>query len=258
MKNIFMCKLKRALFVAVLCAVYFVLIPAFCLADQTAEQRLEEGHIIKSISMPRDQEYAYVNVKVLVDASTARVWDLLVDIWRWPMWLPMNRMAGLLSPKAASFVDKSVAGSKDETLRLASQYPIDRSQSHDPNSWRNMAYEYYDLPWPIKNEWMVRWYSYKVDGDVHKASWRGFSAPDGRDDGFWEVRPWKDSRALLHYYYRVRASKNVPPVAFKAAISLTVNQMIRALKKEAMKGGSGQSLPAAKQEDLAPKGAEAM
>ncbi len=51
------------------------------------------------------------------------------------------------------------------------------------------------------------------------------------DDPHRAARP--DGGTLLHYTYRVKVKEGVPQPLFKAAVSLTINSMIKALRHEA-------------------------
>ena len=89
-----------------------------------------------------------------------------------------------------------------------------------------------ELPWPIKNEWVVRRYTYDESAEKDRAAWRKLDSKTQDDDGYWEVIARADGKTLLKYYYRVKAKESVPKPVFKAAIGLTVNSMIKAVRHE--------------------------
>lgn len=199
------------------------------------DERLDIGTIIKEITIPGGSQWAYVRVRAVVDSSPQAVWATLININGWPKWLPMTKKAWFLSDEAAQKITPEIARNKDEVLAIdARDPPAAPKQTHN-NHWQRIAYEEYDLPWPLKNEWVVRRYTFDETDEINKASWRKVASTDSEDDGYWEITNWKDGKTHLRYYYRVRSKENVPQPLFKAAVSLTVNSMIKALRRESAK-----------------------
>lgn len=218
---------------AFICLIAFI--PTFVYAGLDLEKKLDSGYIIKEITIPEGQDYATVLVKSIIDSSPKAVWAALINIGRWPKWLPMNRKAWFLSPEAEKLVTPNVARSQSEVLAINKLYPPSKISDKPSGHWEHIAYEEYDLPWPIKNEWVVRRYKYDESVDVWRASWRLVNTKRDEDDGYWEVRPWKGGSTYITYLYRVKAKDHVPHFVFKTAVSLTVNSMIKALRHEAAK-----------------------
>ncbi|MFH1830175.1 MAG: SRPBCC family protein [Pseudomonadota bacterium] len=199
----------------------------------TIEERLNAGGIITEISIPEAGTLAHVNVQAIINSPPIAVWQALKDIEGWPGWLPMSKTARFLSEAAESRITAEIAKNRDEVVAIDTQYPNDDHGNGGAGHWQRLAYEEYDLPWPIKNEWVVRRYTYDEGEDKSRASWRKVDGSSTDDDGFWEVGAWKDGKTYLRYYYRVKVKKGAPEPLFKAAVSLTVNSMIKALRREA-------------------------
>lgn len=201
----------------------------------TPEQRLDSGGILKDITIPGDSNMAHVTVRAIIDAPPAVVWGALKDIARWPNWLPMSKEAHFLSKEAEPLITTDVAVSQEKVIAIDRAHPNQESGNDGKGSWQRLAYEEYDLPWPIQNEWVVRRYSYHEGAEVQKASWRKLVSENAQEDGYWEVSGWKDGKTHLKYYYVVKVKGHAPEPLFKAAVSLTVNSMIKALRKEVKK-----------------------
>lgn len=193
--------------------------------------KLEGGAVLKNITIPDGQPYAYVKVKTVIDEPTGVVWQALKNIERWPAWLPMSKTARILSPEAATKITPEIAKVQDQVLAIERAHPR-TGAPQESGHYTRTVYELYDLPWPIKNEWVVRTYTYDESPQQDRATWRKIDSTEQDNDGSWEITPDGDNKTLLTYTYRVKAKESVPKPVFKAAVSLTVNSMIKALRHE--------------------------
>lgn len=193
---------------------------------------MDIGAIIKEVEVPPDGLYAYVRARAVIDCPPKVVWDTLADINHWYKWLPMTHRAGILSPEAASKVTPDMVPDKEKIMALDARFPGTAVPKEEKSQWSEMAYEDFDLPWPIKNQWSVKYYFFDDGENMKRAMWRKVNSIDGKDDGFWEITPWKNKRTHLRYYYRVKAKRSVPTPVFSTAVSFTVNSMIKALRRE--------------------------
>jgi hypothetical protein len=204
----------------------------------TPEERLDTGGVIKDITIPGESNMAHVTVRAVIDASPAVVWNTLKDIASWPRWLPMSKEAHLLSREAEPLITTDIAASQQKVVAIDKAHPNQEAGNPGSGTWQRLAYEEYDLPWPIDNEWVVRRYTYAEGMETKKASWRKIVSENAGNDGYWEVSPWKDGKTHLKYFYIVKVKGHAPEPLFKGAISLTVNSMIKALRKEVKKRNS--------------------
>lgn len=226
---------RRFVYSAVIVAILFIGANAYA-ARQSLDERLEQGAVIKNITIPEGQSWAYVKVQTLIDSKPDALWAALKDIQSWPRWLPMNKVARVLPPDVAAKITKDIASKHDEVLSIVNGSSKVADDGKESGHWQKMVYEEYNLPWPIKDEWVVRLYTYDEKDGVDRASWRKMDSTEKDDDGYWEIKPWGDGgKTLLDYYYRVKAKESVPAPIFKTAVSFTVNSMIKALKHEAGK-----------------------
>lgn len=197
-------------------------------------ERLDIGAIVTDIKIPKEEIWAYVYVQAVIESRPQTVWSTLADIDNWPSWLPMARKAWFVSSEAASKITPEVAKNHDDVLKINDENPPAAIQESAQGSGQRVAYEEYDLPWPLKNEWVVRRYNFNDEEEVKRATWRKIAATDDKDDGYWEVKAWKNGNTRLTYYYRIK-KKDVPDPLFRAAVSLTVNSMVKALRRESAK-----------------------
>ena len=199
----------------------------------TAEERMESGGIIKDIIIPGDEMTAYVTVRAIVDAPPVAVWSALKEIEGWPHWLPMSSKAHFVSKEAEGLITPEIAKDRKKVTEIDRAHPNTESGNGGEGKWQRLALEEYDLPWPLENQWVIRRYTYEEGTALMRASWRKIDGSSQRDDGYWEIRPWKDGKTELKYYYIVKVTGPAPKPLFKAAINLTVNSMIKALRREA-------------------------
>ncbi len=209
------------------------LFPSAAFARPSDEERLDIGGVVKEITIPEGQPWAFVDVSAVIDAKSAVVWGMLTDVERWPKWLPMNRKAKVLAPEAASLITTEIAKDQAKVIEIDAAHPGGKAAAPGGGHWQETVYEMYDLPWPLENEWVVRRYTYDESATVNRAAWKKIDDSGTKEDGYWEVGPREGGRTLLHYYYRVKAKEGVPRSIFKTATSLTVGSMIKALRHEA-------------------------
>jgi len=212
--------------------IFLLFVPALSQARPDYDEKMDQGHIFKEITIPEGSDRANVLVNAVINSPPEVVWAALIDINRWPKWLPMNRVAYFVSPEAEKLITPEAAKDHAKVLEINKQNPPAKETTKFSGHWEHTAYEEYDLPWPLKNEWVVRRYQYDEGADIRKASWKRVDSTRDEDDGSWEVRPWKDGHTHLTYLYRVKAKEGVPQVIFKTAVSMTVNSMIKALRHE--------------------------
>ncbi len=199
----------------------------------TTEERLANGGIIKDINMPGDGMTAYVTVRAIVDAPPKAVWDALKDIEGWPRWLPMSKEAHFVSKEAEAKITPEVAKRREEVIAIDEAHPNGEKGNDGSGRWQRVALETYDLPWPLEDQWIIRRYTYDEGEERMKASWRKVDGSSQGDDGYWEIKGWKDGKTDLKYYYIATIKGEAPKPLFSAAINLTVNSMIKALRREA-------------------------
>jgi ribosome-associated toxin RatA of RatAB toxin-antitoxin module len=201
----------------------------------TIEERLDNGGIVRDIIIPGDDMTAFVTVRAIVEAPPKVVWDTLKDIENWPDWLPMSKEAHFVSKEAEAKIDEATAKDREKVVEIDRALPNGEKGNAGSGHWQRVALETYDLPWPLEDQWIIRRYTYDESPERMKASFRKIDGSSKEDDGFWEISKWKDGKTHLKYYYIARVKGDAPKPLFKTAITLTVNSMIKALRREAKK-----------------------
>jgi hypothetical protein len=199
----------------------------------TPEERLDNGGILRDIIIPGEEMTAYVTVRAIVEAPPKVVWDTLKDIENWPDWLPMSKEAHFVSKEAEAKITEEVAKDREKVMEIDRALPNGERGNAGSGRWQRVALETYDLPWPLQDQWIIRRYTYDESPERMKASFRKIDGSSQEDDGYWEISKWKDGTTHLKYYYIARVKGDAPKPLFKAAITLTVNSMIKALRREA-------------------------
>jgi hypothetical protein len=150
----------------------------------------------------------------------------------------MSKEAHFVSKEAEAKIDEATAKDREKVVEIDRALPNGEKGNAGSGHWQRVALETYDLPWPLEDQWIIRRYTYDESPERMKASFRKIDGSSKEDDGFWEISKWKDGKTHLKYYYIARVKGDAPKPLFKTAITLTVNSMIKALRREAKKRNS--------------------
>lgn len=198
-----------------------------------------ESEMTTSISFPKAEEYGTVHVEATIHASPEVVWEILTDMNQWRSWMPMVKASYFYSAPAVAAIPANV--SKDQALfdRIHQEHPGSESAPPAKGVTRRTTFESYNLPWPIKDEWVVRHYTYDATlarDHRYRASWRKVWG-DLPEDGHWFITPHpiNADAAYFIYHFRVKAKRGVALALFSAGIKHSVKKFIKAIRAEAAK-----------------------
>lgn len=201
----------------------------------TAEEKLSKGWIVRNISYGTDDSMVIVDVKALINASSADVWKLLSNIDSWPSWMPVLKRGWVLSGSVLSKIPENPEKADDvyKTVSSGGKGSVNISQSGQTSV---TTFEEFDLPWPVNNDWVIRKYIFDAargsEGN-YKVSWKQkFKGAEGRG-GMWEIVPnnGAENETLFKYHFVVKRKEGVPKAIFEAMVSKTIDRFISAIRR---------------------------
>jgi len=216
----------------------FFMIPNLAVAN--SETELMKGKVVKQLSFPEDAEFGTVHIQAVIDVPPQTVWKMLVHLEEWGQWMPSLTEGWFYSKEAMQHLPDPFPKDRNLSLELRKKYPGAEGAVNPffVGEEVRMAYENYDLLWPIRNEWVVRKYFYdsrEAGLNKFKASWAQVFNRNQKTEGYWLLEPFQNdpARTLLTYHYWVRAKAGLSRVVFKWGVQLFINRMMDHLKNEA-------------------------
>ena len=201
---------------------------------------LAPGLLTQTLDFPKEEGYGTIHVEAQLKASPEAVWHVLVRPQHWSRWMPMLSRSWFYSDEAIRAIPPQVPKKKKLFEELYEQFPepaVVRIEQ-DP-AWEGIAFEEYNIPWPIQDEWVVRRYQFdsrKKGEGVYKAQWGKIFDGSREIEGYWHIEPSLTLAGGTHfvYHYRVKAKTGVAMVLFKWAVRRTIDKMVHAIEKEAV------------------------
>jgi hypothetical protein len=208
-----------------------VMVPGEALAKA---KTLDQGAVHKRLAFSKAEAFGTVHVQAVINAPSSRVWNLFANLNGWRGWMPLVMEAYFFSDGAARAIPKVVT--KDRALfdRLRQQHPGKASVPAGKGRSSRVSFEAFDLPWPIKNEWVVNRYTFdasKANTGRYRVTWHKVWFT--QQGGYWTLEPFRNDpkRTLLTYHFNVRAKRGLTLVLFKMGVKRTINRMIKAMRK---------------------------
>ncbi len=210
---------------------------ALLLCGPVFADNVANGDIDITLAFPGDDVPGTVRVHAMIDADPEKVWALVTNINDWKGWMPMVMEAHFYSDEFVKALPASV--NKDEALfkKLETQFPGHNVAPPLEGTSTRVAFESYDLPWPIANNWSVRRYQYdNSQAATHRylVSFRKIYERDIKgQEGTWtfEPMPAKSGATLLTYELRTKPQHGFALTLFKIGVKHTVEHMIAAIRK---------------------------
>ncbi|MBI2343024.1 MAG: SRPBCC family protein [Deltaproteobacteria bacterium] len=192
-----------------------------------------------TLAFPKAEAYGTVHVEAVIAASPEVVWVVLTDVDRWRGWMPLVMRAQFFSAAATTAIPTGVTKDRALFTELLDQHPGTAGAPSMHGVTPRTTFEAYDLPWPIKNEWVVRHYTYDASQAAKhrfRATWRK-AWGDGQPEGYWEISPHGDAvtASRLVYHYRVKAKRGLALGLFKAGVKRASRQLVEAIRREALR-----------------------
>lgn len=202
---------------------------------------LARGDVEIQIRFAEGKEYGTIDVQALVPAPPRAVWQLYTRVNSWRLWMPMVIDAFFYSAQAAAAIPQDVE--KDERVfgDLRRRYPGTAVAPGGHGVETRVAYESYDLPWPIANNWAVHRYTYdarRADHGTFEARWvKVYERNPVGSAGLFRVEPFpgQPDATLLTYQFRTKAKSGLTLALFRMGVRRSIDRFVAALRAEVAK-----------------------
>ncbi len=191
-----------------------------------------------ALNFPKEEEQGTVHVEATIRATPEVVWSILTNANRWRQWMPMVMESYFYSGQAAQAIPQQITKDRAFFDQLRTQHPGTATPPPPQGVQSRVTFEAYDLPWPIKNEWVVRRYRYdaaRAREHYYRVGWKRVWNQDVPEEGYWELRPHPEHAGATHftYHFRVKAKRGVALALFKGGVKRSINHFIRAIREQA-------------------------
>ena len=176
----------------------------------------------------------------VVKAPPSVVWELFIDSDAWPRYgIPRLLDSRLVSRELAAAM-KTEKKVDDFYASLGTQQVPLKGQRRAGGKWTHFAFQHYDVPWPVKNRWMI------VDTqDNETASGEGrylaaLKLAGGNlkmMEGEFRLSRFEGDprRTLLEYSVRTDPGAHVPRFLVKWGVKKIMPAVIEAIRRQAKK-----------------------
>lgn len=176
----------------------------------------------------------------VIETPSDLVWRLYIQINDW-------RTYGLPALMDSRALTKEMAEEIRSVKKLEEAYHILGDQVVNPVKdrrkgvvWVGYGLEYYDLPWPVANRWMVLKYLYdetRAFEGIYKVTWSKLGGNVETMDGEMLIQPFEgeSKKALMQYNVTADPGSSVPKFLMKWGVKKTMPAVIRAIRRTAEK-----------------------
>lgn len=193
------------------------------------------------INFPKEEALGTIHVRGTINAPAAAIWKVVTNIHRWTQWMPMVTEARFFSDAAVQALPANPA--KDPALfeTLRQQHPGSAPIPGDHGVTTRMSYEAYNLPWPIKDEWVIRRYRFdasRAGESVYRVTWeKGYERNEPGSDGYWELAPTREDpqQTVMIYHFRVKAKHGLALALLKAGTKSAVTKFYHSIREEVLR-----------------------
>jgi hypothetical protein len=176
----------------------------------------------------------------VIEAPPKIVWRLFVNANDWKYYkLPQLTDSRAVSEEVAKASEplKKV----DEFYKMLGERSFDPMDGQKPNTvWTNYTFQYYDLPWPVSNKWIVlknlndETQSSKL---VYRCSWDKSAGNVKSLSGEFRLEPFEGNpkRTLLYYRVETDPGSSVPKFLMRWGIKKSLPTAMRIIRRESIK-----------------------
>ncbi len=207
-------------------------------ASADLHQRLAQGEIVSEGGYL--QKGVWAKMQGVVQASPEVVWELFIQANDWKRYrIPHLTDSRAVTPDVASAV--SASEHVEDYYKAAGATVVNPVAGRKKGQvWVNHSFQYYNLPWPVANKWMV----VKTQNDESRSAEHRFrgewtkTAGNVRSvDGNIVIEPFDNSPqlTLMTYYATSDPGSAVPKFLLKWGLKKTMPATLEAIRREAAK-----------------------
>lgn len=192
-----------------------------------------------AINFPKAEALGTIDVTIHIMAPPKIVWEVLTETARWSQWMPYAARVQYLSEAAAQALPPVMKKDLPFFESLLQVHPHAAPPPSAMGKSHRVAYESYDLPWPIKNDWVVRKYRFdaqRAAAHYFSASWdKVYDPEEPGSDGYWFIEPADEgaTASTFRYHLRVKAKRGLALAMFQIGVKKILKTQIRAVRTEA-------------------------
>jgi hypothetical protein len=176
----------------------------------------------------------------VIEAPPKILWRLFVQANDWKNY----RLPELADSRAVSDEVAREAQSfnkVEEFYKLLDGRTFDPMDGQKPNSvWTNYTFQYYDLPWPVSNKWVVL---KNVNDEtqsskgIYRCSWEKSAGNVKTLSGDFRLEPFEgnSNRTLMHYRVETDPGASVPKFLMKWGVKNSLPQAMFVIRRESAK-----------------------
>lgn len=199
-------------------------------------EKLRRGEILTQGGLLA--EGAWGKMEGVIQAPPHLVWKLFIDPDNWKKF----KLPNLIDSRAAdaqAVAAVSGTGKVEDFYRAIKGRSINATESRAVGGhWVGYTFQYYDLPWPLSNRWVVL----KNDNDetrqqeaLYQSHWERVGGNVRTLDGLLLLAPFEGDKnvTLLEYNIKSNPGSRVPKFILKWGLQKTMPEAIRAIRRAA-------------------------
>lgn len=176
----------------------------------------------------------------VVEAPPKVVWRLFIQANEWKNY----KLPQMIDSRAVS---EDVAQKAEALKKVEEFYALVGERTFDPlekqvnlTSWSNHTFQYYDLPWPVSNKWIVM----KNENDetqsekgVYRSTWVKTAGNVRSLSGEFRLEPFEGDpkRTLLFYRVETDPGSGVPKFLLRWGVKKSLPAAMRVIRRESIR-----------------------
>lgn len=178
----------------------------------------------------------------VIQAPPKVVWRLFIQANEWPKY----KLPQMIDSRAVSeeIADSAVGLKKVEDFyKLLGDRTFDATQNQKSGTvWTNQVFQYYDLPWPVSNRWMVLQNKHdETEGSkgLYRCTWRSTAGNVKTLTGEFRLEPFEGDPNKTLMFYRVETDPgHVPKFLLKWGVKKSLPAAMRVIRRESVRMAS--------------------
>ncbi len=183
---------------------------------------------------------AWAKMEGVVNAPPEVVWRLFLRVEGW-------RAEGLPNFKEGAGVSDEVVKELGASSKLNDYYRLSKGRAVDASSyrrmgavWQNNTFQYYNIPWPLSDRWMIAHSHYdesKLDQGIYLATWKNSAGNIRYLTGRLYLEPFNGDKNRTRMEYEVQSDpgSHVPKFVLKWGTRRTLPLAMKAIRQAAQK-----------------------
>ncbi len=199
-------------------------------------ERLRKGEVLAEGSyVGRD---VVGRMRGVIDAAPSLVWEIFIEADRWLDYRMPTLIDSRIVPEEVARKSADSKSVRDFYKVLGSQvFPVEPIRKKG-GEWEHLAFQYYDVPWPVRNRWMIlrtRDNETKAKRGNFRAVWSRAAGNINTIEGYFLLTPFEGNRqkTLLEYYVKTDPGAHVPRFMIRWGVELIMPEVIKAIRREA-------------------------